>query len=358
MGFDKICTPLCGIPPVLRSYATLRAAGCTKIVASVHAQSRALLADKPDVHCVTGGETRFASVWNALQVAEGEIALIHDAARCMLSADLARDCIAAAQKEGSGVAAIPLADSIMRQNCTNYTPVPRENCFRMQTPQAFSLSAIRSAYAHVRAQGLEDRVTDDAGVYLQCHPTIRLVRGSEENRKLTTAEDWQWAQTRLSYPVFGTGFDTHRLVLGRKLILGGVEIPFDKGLLGHSDADVLLHAICDALLGAAALGDIGQHFPDHDPRFSGADSRVLLRAVRDMVQKRDMSVLHIDATLLCQQPKLAPHIPAMRACIATDLRLPIRSVSIKATTTEGMNDEGRGLCISAQAIATVGICKT
>ena len=151
----------------------------------------------------------------------------------------------------------------------------------------------------------------------------------------------------------GHGYDVHRLVEGRKLILGGVEIPYEKGLLGHSDADVLIHAIIDAILGAAALGDIGKLFPDTDGAYRGVDSRVLLRRVADMVQKRDMTVRHVDATVLCQRPKLRPYIDRMRENIAAELGLAAESVSVKATTTEGMNDEGRGLCISAQAIALV-----
>ena len=150
---------------------------------------------------------------------------------------------------------------------------------------------------------------------------------------------------------FGMGYDVHRLVEGRKLILGGVEIPWEKGLLGHSDADVLLHAIIDALLGAAALGDIGALFPDSDAAYKDIDSRILLRRAAELVQNRDMQIGSVDATVLCQRPKLRPYIDAMRRNIAADLQLPVERVSVKATTTEGMNDEGRGLCISAQAIA-------
>ena len=152
---------------------------------------------------------------------------------------------------------------------------------------------------------------------------------------------------------FGMGYDVHRLVEGRKLFLGGAEIPFEKGLLGHSDADVLLHAIMDAILGAMKLGDIGKLFPDTDEAYRGISSRELLREVNRLVQKRDMVVRHVDATVICQRPKLAPHREAMERTIAEDLNIPFEAVSVKATTTEGMNDEGRGLCISAQAIASV-----
>lgn len=149
----------------------------------------------------------------------------------------------------------------------------------------------------------------------------------------------------------GHGYDVHRLVEDRKLILGGVEIPYEKGLLGHSDADVLLHALADALLGAAALGDIGQHFPDTDERYRGADSRMLLRSVADMLAERGFSVVNVDCTVLAQRPKLAPHIPRMRENIAADLGLPLDRVSVKATTEEGLGFTGEGKGIAAHAVA-------
>lgn len=148
----------------------------------------------------------------------------------------------------------------------------------------------------------------------------------------------------------GTGYDVHRLTEGRRLILGGVDIPWEKGLLGHSDADVLLHALCDALLGAAALGDIGQHFPDQDPAFKDADSLLLLQKVKSLLAESGFSILNVDTTIVAQRPKLAPYIPVMREKISGALELGINRVSVKATTTEGLGPEGRGGSISAQAV--------
>ena len=179
------------------------------------------------------------------------------------------------------------------------------------------------------------------------------MEGSEEGRKLTTPADWQWAKNKVRRPRYGTGFDTHVITEGRRLILGGVDIPFEKGLLGHSDADVLLHAVMDALLGAAGLGDIGKNFPDRDPAYKDISSRLLLRRVKDMLKEKDMEISHIDATVIAQRPKLNPHFPLMQAYMAGDLEIPADRISLKATTTEGMGDEGRGLCISAQAAAVV-----
>ena len=151
----------------------------------------------------------------------------------------------------------------------------------------------------------------------------------------------------------GQGFDVHALVADRPLILGGVEVPYALGLAGHSDADVLIHAICDALLGALALGDIGKHFPDTDQRYAGADSRVLLRHCRELVGKAGYRIANVDSTLICQRPKLAPHIPQMREYLAADLQLPIAAISVKATTTEQLGFAGRGEGIAAQAICLV-----
>jgi 2-C-methyl-D-erythritol 2,4-cyclodiphosphate synthase len=151
----------------------------------------------------------------------------------------------------------------------------------------------------------------------------------------------------------GQGFDVHQLVEGRKLIVGGVQIPYEKGLLGHSDADVLLHAICDALLGAAGLGDIGRHFPDSDPRFKGIDSRELLRRVADMLRAATLRVENVDATIIAQAPRMAPHIPQMVANIAADLRIDASCVNVKATTTEELGFTGRGEGIAAQAVCLV-----
>jgi 2-C-methyl-D-erythritol 2,4-cyclodiphosphate synthase len=151
----------------------------------------------------------------------------------------------------------------------------------------------------------------------------------------------------------GQGFDVHALVSGRKLVVGGVEIAHDKGLAGHSDADVLLHAICDALLGAAALGDIGRHFPDSDARYKGVDSRELLREVRRLVTGKGFTVVNVDATIIAQAPRMAPHIPRMAANIAADLGLHVENVNVKATTTEGLGFTGRGEGIAAQAVCLI-----
>ena len=350
MGFDKLNTPLLGKTAIERSMDALLAGGCDSLVfVTNEASERTVgsLSVPVPFRVVRGGEQRTDSVRNGLAAVDGEIAVIHDAARCFVSPALVAACIASAREHGSGAAAIPMTDTVMRVHAYGTETIDRSALWRMQTPQAFRTDEIRRAYA------TGETATDDATLYAKAIGAPHFVPGSEQNRKLTTEADWDWARERLSGTRFGTGFDTHRLVEGRKLILGGTEIPFEKGLLGHSDADVLLHAVMDAILGAAKLGDIGKLFPDTDEAYRGADSRALLREVNRLVQKRDMVVKHVDATVICQRPKLAPYRAQMERTIAEDLGLPFEAVSVKATTTEGMNDEGRGLCISAQAIASV-----
>ena len=350
MGFDKLNTPLCGRTAIERSMDALIEGGCDSIVFVVNDASERTVQTLacPVPHTVVrGGAQRTDSVRNGLNEVSADIAVIHDAARCFVEPALVKACIASAAESGSGVAAIPMTDTVMRTHVYGTETLDRSTLLRMQTPQAFLTDLIRTAYAS------DDSATDDATLYARLIGTPQFVPGSEDNRKLTTEADWAWAQRKLGGAVYGTGFDTHRLVEGRKLILGGVEIPFEKGLLGHSDADVLLHAIMDAILGAMKLGDIGKLFPDTDPQYAGISSRELLRMVSELVQKRDMVVRHVDATVICQRPKLAPYREEMERTIAKDLKIPSEAVSVKATTTEGMNDEGRGLCISAQAIASV-----
>lgn len=350
MGFDKLNTPLCGKTAIERSMDALVAGGCDSLVFVVGGDSEktvASLSVPVPFTLVSGGEQRTDSVRNGLAAASGDVVVIHDAARCFVSPAIVKASIDAAGRFGSGVAATPITDTIVQMGDGTVETLDRSRLFRMQTPQSFRLNEIRTAYADGAY------ATDDATLYARRYGVPHFILGSEDNRKLTTAADWAWAVSRLAPPTYGTGFDTHRLVEGRDLFLGGVKIPFEKGLLGHSDADVLLHAVMDAILGAMKLGDIGKLFPDTDPQYAGISSRVLLRKVNDLVQKRDMLVSHIDATVICERPKLAPYREEIERTIAEDLGIPAESVSVKATTTEGMNDEGRGLCISAQAIASV-----
>ena len=353
MGFDKLLAPIAGKNAIERSMEALIAGGAEAVVFAVSPATRSFvesLACPVPSQIVSGGETRAESVFNALNaIQSAEIVAIHDAARCMVSPETVRASITSARQFGSGVVAGKVTDTIMQFSDESVLPLDRSKLIRMQTPQTFQFGRIQAAYE----AGDRSSVTDDCALYLAAgyQPKFVLTEGEAANQKLTTTADWQ--QALATYAHFGTGFDTHRLVEGRKLILGGVELPFEKGLLGHSDADVLTHAIIDALLGAAGLGDIGRLFPDSDAAYAGADSVELLREVVRRIEAIGLRVAHVDATVVCERPKIKPHAVQMQRRLADAMHVLPEFVSVKATTTEGMNDEGRGVCISASAIASL-----
>ena len=361
MGFDKLLTPIAGQETALkRSAEILIAGGCDCLIAPADEEKRAYLTslDLPvPLYFVRGGETRQGSVYNALKGARDQaglsledVAVIHDGARCFVTPQVVAKTIQSAREEGSGIAASPMTDTVMARNEGAISLVDRTSLIRMQTPQSFRLGQILRAHELVK----NPAATDDCSLYLAAGWVPTFVEGGANNFKLTTPEDFSMAKQLLNAPCrMGTGFDTHVFAEDRKLILGGVEIPYEKGLLGHSDADVLLHAIMDALLGAAALGDIGKHFPDTDGAYKNIDSGILLGRVGQLLKDRGYEIINIDATVIAQRPKLAPFIPRMREKIASILEIPLSCVNVKATTTEKMNDEGRGLCISAQAAAVI-----
>ena len=353
MGFDKLLTPIAGKTAIERSLDALVSGGVNQIVFAVSPSTRAFVEglDCPVPHTIVeGGQTRAESVLHALErIKQADIVAIHDAARCMVSPETVRESILSAEAFGSGIVAGKVTDTIVRLDENGVTALDRSQLIRMQTPQTFRFDRIKQAYE----QGDLSSVTDDCALYIAAgyEPKFVFTEGEAANQKLTTGEDWALALA--TYARFGTGFDTHRLVGGRKLILGGVEIPFEKGLDGHSDADVLTHAIIDALLGAAGLGDIGRLFPDTDAAYKNADSIALLGEVIRRIEANRLRVSHVDATIICERPKIKPHAAAMQAILAEAMHVGPDAVSIKATTTEGMNDEGRGLCISASAIASL-----
>jgi len=311
---------------------------------------------------VAGGTTRQESVWNGLcALPEGtEHVLIHDGARCLVDADTIRRCKASVEQHGTGVAAVPVVDTIKQvtaESIVSATP-DRSTLRAVQTPQGFRLPVIMEAHMAARQEGFTG--TDDASLVERLGYPVRLTEGSRRNIKLTTPEDLKMAQSYLenSLPMLriGQGYDVHRLVEGRELILCGVTVPHTLGLLGHSDADVALHALMDAMLGAMALGDIGKHFPDTDERYRGISSMKLLEHVVALLKDHGARVTNCDVTIVAQKPKLLPHIPQMRQNVADALNLPLDRVNVKATTTERLAFEGREEGISAQAVCMVAQC--
>ena len=272
--------------------------------------------------------------------------MIHDGARPFVKKETIQNVLAGIEKNGSGVAAVPARDTIKKTDDTGLvleTP-DRAALWHAQTPQGFWLKDLLAA--HEKAA---QRYTDDAALMEAAGYPVHLVMGGYDNIKLTSPEDLRMNASLL--PRMGTGYDAHQLVENRDLWLCGVKIPHEKGLLGHSDADVALHALMDALLGAAALGDIGKLFPDSAEKYKGISSMLLLEEVVRVLEEKDFSIGNVDVTIIAQAPKLAPYMDEMRATVAKGLKIPLDRVSIKATTTEKMGFEGRKEGISAQAAA-------
>ncbi len=284
---------------------------------------------------------------------------IHDAARPFVKPTLITAAFAALDRNHGAVPGIPLTDTLRRtQNALSRGALDRSEYILTQTPQCFHRDVIAEAMHHAQTTGFFG--TDDAA-YVEQLPGARIAvtAGDPDNFKITTPQDLERARRMLlsSKSVYavriGEGFDAHRLTAGRKLILGGVQIPYERGLLGHSDADVLCHAIGDGLLGAAALGDLGAHFPDSDPAYAGVSSLLLLSRIAEMLRERGFLIVNVDATLILENPKIAPHRPAMIQNIAAALDIRAAQVSVKATTTEGMGFEGRGEGVSCRAVVSV-----
>ena len=312
---------------------------------------------------VSGGSRRQDSVANGLAAlpAGSVIVLVHDAARPFASPDLAERVVAAAFEVGAAVPVVPVTDTVKRVSGTGGGDRVQETLSRKalrlaQTPQGFRRDLLVRAYD--RLGGSE--ITDDAQAVEFIGHDVALVEGDPGNIKVTTAHDVELAHLRVGLKAgvpgevrIGVGTDCHRLEEGRPLVLGGVTVPFGKGLAGHSDADVLTHAVCDALLGAVSAGDIGRHFPPGDPAYRDISSLILLDRVVGIVRKRGYEVSNVDTTVVAEAPRLGPHIAAMRRSLAETLGTDPEAVSVKATTTEGTGPEGAGAAMTAHAVAIV-----
>ena len=330
------------------------------------------------IRCSYGGNSRGESVYNGLQAISsyldengeahndcasgaGEVViLIHDAARAEITSEVIDRNIAAMRDNEATCTVVPMIDSLRMTEKSaseffddlsshndyliiNSKSIDRDRVVAVQTPQCFKLSSLMAAYDKARRDGYVG--TDDASIAEHFGIDIALVEGDYANTKITTGKDIPMGIR------VGTGYDVHRLAEGHRLILCGVPLPSDRGLVGHSDADVATHALMDALLGAACLGDIGKHFPDTDDRYKGADSIALLREVKEKIG--DVSIGNVDITIIAERPKLAPYIDKMRENIAMALEMPIGAVNVKATTTEKLGFTGREEGIAAQAVCTI-----
>jgi 2-C-methyl-D-erythritol 4-phosphate cytidylyltransferase/2-C-methyl-D-erythritol 2,4-cyclodiphosphate synthase len=304
---------------------------------------------------VTGGARRQDSVAAGFAAvsADADVILVHDAARPFVTAGLIDRAIDGARAAGAVVPAVPVHDTVKQvvPGDTRVTAtLPRETLFLAQTPQAFRREVLAAAIEAGRAGASG---TDEAMLAEQAGHEVRLVAGDEANVKITTAADLERARAMSPPPAFriGTGYDLHVFAEGRPLILGGVRIPYDRGLRGHSDADAVCHAVTDAILGAANLGDIGRLFPDTDPRYRDADSLVLLADAAARVRAAGWQVVNVDVVVIAERPKIGPHAAAMQAALAGPLAVEAGAIAIKGKTNEGVDATGRGEALAVHAVA-------
>lgn len=355
----KQFAPWRGKPLLRHSLEALAGAGIAPIVVAIPEGAEAIAGTVAEgiagVRFVTGGATRQLSVRNALEVLEADApvhVLIHDAARPVLPRAVIDRLLAALASHSGAIPVLPVVDSLCHAEGEEMgATARRDELRRVQTPQAFRYPAILTAH---REWEEAPEAGDDALVAQYAGFAVALVPGDEALRKITFAADFREDPfMTLRPPRTGTGFDVHRLSEGEELWLCGVKIEHSHGLAGHSDADVAIHALVDALLGSVAAGDIGEHFPPSDPQWRGASSDRFLAHAAQLVHAAGYAIASVDVTLICEAPKIGPHKPAMRARLAEILGLDTGAVSVKATTTERLGFTGRGEGIAAQAVATV-----
>ena len=364
-ALPKQLLALGGIPVLQRSVdAFLRHERITDVVVALPADLAAappsyVRGTAKPLTIVDGGERRQDSVARAFARVppSADIVVVHDAARPLVSAGLISRTIDAAVEHGAAIAALQATDTVKRADGRRMIvgTIPRAEVFLAQTPQAFQMSVLRDALS--AAAGSD--ATDEAAIVERLGRPVVLVDGDARNVKITAPEDLAFAEGLLrpsgAAPVvrIGNGYDLHRLVPGRTLVLGGVTIPFDRGLAGHSDADAVCHAVTDAILGAVGAGDIGRHFPDTDAAWKDADSLNLLSRACEVVRSKGWAVGNVDVVVIAERPKMSPHADAMRANLARALQISVDQVSVKGKTNEGVGATGTGEAIAVHAVALV-----
>jgi len=361
-GGKKQWMPLGGRPVLDWSVDAFAAAGAGRIVIVVPSDDvERAKAAYPAAMVLAGGADRAASVVNGLRALaraadERDIVMVHDAARPLLNTQHINRLLHKLETADAAILALPLADSLKRAHSGMIADaVPRDYLWRAQTPQAFRLGALLDAYVNWRSE----TPTDEATVAAAAHIAVALVEGDMRLHKLTYPEDFAFLEALierdklLKQVRIGQGFDAHRWGEGDSVWLCGVEIAHNRTLIGHSDADAGLHALTDALLGAAGLGDIGDHFPPTDPQWKGAASDRFLKHAVDLIKQKGGEIVNVDVTLICERPKIKPHREAMRTRVAEILGIDLDRVSVKATTTEKMGFTGREEGLAAQAVASI-----
>ncbi|MDE7336852.1 MAG: 2-C-methyl-D-erythritol 2,4-cyclodiphosphate synthase, partial [Clostridia bacterium] len=351
LGYNKLALNIGGITVLEKTLSCFYRKDIDKIIISYNKDDLKWLRSLPlpdnAILCL-GGETRSQSIANALKLAENDFVIIHDGARPFLPYNCLTDGMSDAIEYGTSVLYTPSIDSLRILSNGESRPINRESVVRIQTPQIFKTAEIKKAYS---LAGKDEDFTDDATLYEKyIKKPIHLTKGSERNFKITTIDDCERAigQDLL----IGNGWDTHRLGENRDFILGGIKIPHDKGLIAHSDGDVLIHAIMDAILSAMHERDIGVLFPDTDNKYKDASSVKLLQEVLQLVKSKGLSVKSVSAVIMAQKPKLSPHIPAIQSNLAEIIGIDANNVSVTATTTEKLGMVGReeGISVSSAAV--------
>jgi 2-C-methyl-D-erythritol 4-phosphate cytidylyltransferase/2-C-methyl-D-erythritol 2,4-cyclodiphosphate synthase len=365
LDYPKQFLKLSGVPILIRTISAFlenpEIYHCIVVVPAEWLDKTRALLDAYDlptnrISLCAGGRRRQDSVRAGLALLDdtADVVLVHDAARPLVDQNTISRCCMAARKHGAAIAAIPAKDTLKKaaEDGTVLSTIDRQNVWQAQTPQAFRPTLLQRAYDEA---GTDD-ATDEALLLERAGIPVFIVEGSERNMKITRPEDLRLAEIIMNdIPIsprlrIGHGFDAHRFIAGRPLVLGGINIPHSKGLAGHSDADVVTHALCDALLGAISARDIGYHFPDSDARYSGICSLNLLKKVVELVSQKNLCLANADITIICQTPRLAAHIPAMQKVLADNCMVNADSINVKATTTEKMGYTGREEGISCHAV--------
>ncbi|MBO5911754.1 MAG: 2-C-methyl-D-erythritol 4-phosphate cytidylyltransferase [Elusimicrobiaceae bacterium] len=360
MGRPKQVLPLGGKPVVVRSILAFQACACVKevIVVTPH-ENRTLISQfVKGIVFADPGDTRLASVQNGVArvSAWADVVAVHDGARPLVDPKYIQAALQSAYENGAAVLAVPVKDTIKEgANGTVVRTLERAKLWAAQTPQCYRRAVLQEALAKY---GAEKDATDESQLVEKLGVKVQLVPSDYTNFKITTPEDLLFAEALVNENSFlrtGFGFDLHRLGPDRKFIIGGVEIPHDKGFIGHSDGDLVLHALCDATLGALCAGEIGILFPPTDPSIKGIDSKKIAKKVLEIVRAHNAEIVHLDATIITQEPKIKPHYEAVRKSLAEIFEIPLQNVSFKSKSHEHVGEIGRGEAAMCHAVATVKV---
>lgn len=360
MGRPKQVLPLGGKPVVVRSILAFKAcAAVQEIIVVTPPENRVLISQfVQDVIFVDPGATRLASVQNgfARVRVQADVVAVHDGARPLVNPAHIEQALKTAYEKGAAVLAVPVKDTVKEgENGAVVRTLNRAKLWAAQTPQCYRREILQEA---LEKYGAQQDATDESQLVEKLGVPVQLVPSGYTNFKITTPEDLLFAEALVnenSYTRTGFGFDLHRLGPERKFIIGGVEIAHDKGFIGHSDGDLVLHALCDALLGALCAGEIGILFPPTDPTIKGIDSKKIAKKVLEIVRQKNGEIVHLDATLITQEPKIKPHYEVVRKSLAEIFEIPLENVSFKSKSHEHVGEIGRGEAAMCHALATVKV---